>query len=50
MLGRAIVILVLVIVLASKYPRLTDWVEENIGETLTFYRCQGSKRHHYQLE
>ncbi len=23
----------------TKYPKLCEWVEENIGETLTFYVC-----------
>ena len=32
----------------KRYPKLTDWVEENIGETLTFYRlpCQ----HHRNMK
>ena len=34
--------------LQRKYPKLTDWVEENIASTLTFYRlpCQ----HHKHLK
>jgi transposase-like protein len=31
-----------------KYPKLTDWVEENIGSTLTFYRLP--RRHHKHLK
>ena len=27
-----------------KYPKLTDWVEKNIGSTLTFYRLP--RQHH----
>ena len=30
-----------------KYPKLTDWVEENIGSTLTFYRLP--RQHHKHL-
>lgn len=33
---------------ATKYPKLTDWVEENIGETLTFYRLP--RTHHKHLK
>jgi len=32
----------------SRYRRLTDWVEENIGETLTFYRLP--RQHHKHLK
>ena len=32
----------------SRYPRLTDWVEENIGETLTFYRLP--RQHHKHMK
>ena len=32
----------------GKYPRLTDWVEETIEETLTFYRLP--RRHHKHLK
>jgi putative transposase len=32
----------------GKYPGLTDWVEENIEETLTFYRLPAS--HHKHLK
>ena len=31
-----------------KYPKLTDWVEENIGNTLTFYRLP--RQHHKHLK
>ena len=31
-----------------KYPKLTDWVEENIGGTLTFYRLP--RQHHKHLK
>jgi putative transposase len=31
-----------------KYPKLTDWVEENIGSTLTFYRLP--RQHHKHLK
>jgi transposase-like protein len=31
-----------------KYPKLTDWVEENIGSTLTFYRLP--PQHHKHLK
>jgi len=30
----------------SKYPTLTDWVEENIGETFSFYRLPQQHRTH----
>ena len=33
---------------ATKYPKLTDWVEENIGETLTFYRLP--RTHHKHMK
>ena len=33
---------------AGKYPRLVDWVEANIGETLTFYRLP--RQHHKHLK
>ena len=33
---------------SAKYPRLTDWVEENIDETLTFYRLP--RQHHKHLK
>jgi transposase-like protein len=33
---------------AKKYPKLTDWVEENIGSTLTFYRLP--RLHHRHLK
>lgn len=32
----------------QRYPRLTDWVEETIGETLTFYRLP--RQHHKHLK
>jgi len=32
----------------KKYPKLTDWVEENIGTTLTFYRLP--RLHHRHLK
>jgi putative transposase len=32
----------------KKYPKLTDWVEENIGETLSFYRLP--RQHHRHLK
>ncbi len=32
----------------TKYPKLTDWVEEHIGETLTFYRLP--RAHHKHLK
>jgi putative transposase len=32
----------------GKYPKLTDWVEENIGETLTFYRLP--RTHHKHMK
>jgi putative transposase len=32
----------------SRYRRLTDWAEENIGETLTFYRLP--RQHHKHLK
>lgn len=32
----------------GKYPKLVDWVEESIGETLTFYRLP--KSHHKHLK
>src|ERR1700750_2116355 len=31
-----------------KYPKLTDWVEDNIGSTLTFYRLP--RQHHKHLK
>jgi putative transposase len=31
-----------------RYPKLTDWVEANIGETLAFYRLP--RRHHKHLK
>jgi transposase-like protein len=33
---------------SGKYPRLVDWVETNIGETLTFYRLP--RQHHKHLK
>jgi putative transposase len=33
---------------SAKYPKLTDWVEETIEETLTFYRLP--QRHHKHLK
>lgn len=33
---------------SGKYPKLVDWVESNIGETLTFYRLPRS--HHKHLK
>ncbi len=33
---------------AVKYPRMVDWVETNIGETLTFYRLP--RQHHKHLK
>lgn len=32
----------------QRYPRLTDWAEENIGATLTFYRLP--RQHHKHLK
>jgi len=32
----------------SRYPKLTDWVEDNIGETLSFYRLP--RQHHKHLK
>ena len=32
----------------KKYPKLTDWVEENIGSTLTFYRLP--RQYHKHLK
>ena len=32
----------------KKYPKLTDWVEENIGSTLSFYRLP--RLHHRHLK
>ena len=32
----------------KRYPRLTDWVEAHIGETLTFYRLP--RQHHKHLK
>src|SRR5512141_2380837 len=32
----------------KKYPKLTDWVEENIGQTLSFYRLP--RLHHRHLK
>ena len=32
----------------GKYPKLTGWVEENIDETLTFYRLP--RQHHKHLK
>jgi len=32
----------------GRYPRLTSWVEEHIGETLTFYRLP--RQHHKHLK
>lgn len=32
----------------GKYPKLTDWVEETIEETLTFYRLP--RRHHKHMK
>lgn len=32
----------------GRYPKLTDWVEENIGETLTFYRLP--RQHHKHMK
>jgi len=31
-----------------RYPKLTDWAEENIGQTLTFYRLP--RQHHKHLK
>ncbi len=33
---------------AGKYPKLVDWMETNIGETLTFYRLP--RQHHKHLK
>src|SRR5829696_2226037 len=33
---------------AAKYPKLCDWVENNIEETLTFYRLP--RQHHKNLK
>ena len=33
---------------AGKYPRLTTWVEENLEETLSFYRLP--RQHHKHLK
>jgi putative transposase len=32
----------------GRYPRLTDWAEEHIGETLTFYRLP--RQHHKHMK
>jgi len=32
----------------GKYPKLVDWVESNIGETLSFYRLP--RAHHKHLK
>ena len=32
----------------KKYPKLTDWVEDNIGSTLTFYRLP--RQHHKHVK
>jgi len=32
----------------QRYPKLTDWVEDNIGETLSFYRLP--RQHHKHLK
>ena len=32
----------------KRYPKRTDWVEENIGETLTFYRLP--PQHHRNMK
>ena len=32
----------------AKYPKLTDWVEDHIGETLTFYRLP--RQHHKHMK
>lgn len=32
----------------NRYPKLTDWAEENIGQTLTFYRLP--RQHHKHLK
>jgi len=32
----------------GKYPKLIDWVETNIGETLTFYRLP--RAHHKHMK
>lgn len=32
----------------KRYPKLTDWVEANIGETLTFYRLP--RQHHKHMK
>jgi hypothetical protein len=32
----------------GRYPKLTDWVEENIGSTLSFYRLP--RQHHKHLK
>jgi len=34
--------------MAGQYPKLTDWVEETIEQTLTFYRLP--RRHHKHNE
>ncbi len=33
---------------SARYPRLIDWVEANIGETLTFYRLP--REHHKHMK
>jgi len=33
---------------SGKYPKLVDWVEMNIGETLTFYRLP--RQHHKHMK
>ena len=33
---------------APRYPQLTDWVEQHIGETLNFYRLP--RQHHKHLK
>ncbi len=31
---------------STKYPKLTNWVEDHIGETLTFYRLPPAHHNH----
>ena len=33
---------------SAKYPKLTNWVDEHIGETLTFYRLPRAHHKHFK--
>ena len=35
---------------SGKYPKLTGWVEENIDETLTFYRPSRQHNKHLKID